>query len=236
MFSSLAAEQSDFIRFNGGKVRQIGNVSQGKLTLRLIDGERQAYSTLTVSCEPAADFGRVASALKTLREGLCDAPDDPHLMVDRSSSWTQSIRRTGTLPDPAALARTVAERAKGLDFVGFYAGGSLSRGFASSSGSRGWYEVDRAGARSKAATRAKAGTTARLQRRLSWPPRACRFCPPHRARLRPATIALTSRPPPPRNCSVRRRGAAFLRAARPARARSSTSFMPAKSRSMRASN
>jgi len=142
VFSSLAAEQSDFIRFNGGKVRQIGNVSQGKLTLRLIDGERQAYSTLTVSCEPAADFGRVASALKTLREGLCDAPDDPHLMVDRSSSWTQSIRRTGTLPDPAALARTVAERAKGLDFVGFYAGGSLSRGFASSSGSRGWYEVE----------------------------------------------------------------------------------------------
>jgi hypothetical protein len=111
VFSSLAAEQSDFIRFNGGKVRQIGNVSQGKLTLRLIDGERQAYSTLTVSCEPAADFGRVAGALKTLREGLCDAPDDPHLMVDRSSSWTQSIRRTGTLPDPAprrANRRTLA--------------------------------------------------------------------------------------------------------------------------------
>ena len=32
----------------GGKVRQIGQVSQGKLTLRLIDGARQAYSTLTV--------------------------------------------------------------------------------------------------------------------------------------------------------------------------------------------
>jgi predicted Zn-dependent protease len=116
-------------------------VSQGKLTLRLIDGERQAYSTLTVSCEPAADFGRLANALKTLREGLRDTPDDPHLMVDRSS-WTQSIRRTGTLPDPAALARTVAEQAQGLDFVGFYAGGSLARGFASSSGSLGWYEVE----------------------------------------------------------------------------------------------
>ncbi len=46
--SSFAGEQSDFIRFNSGKVRQIGSVSQGKLTLRLIDGARQAYSTLTV--------------------------------------------------------------------------------------------------------------------------------------------------------------------------------------------
>src|SRR5580698_3949700 len=133
VLSSLAAEQSDFIRFNAAKVRQIGQVSQGKLTLRLIDGERQAYSTLTVCGEPAADFGNVASALATLREGLRDAADDPHLMVDRSS-WTQSIRRTGTLPEPAALVQAVAERATGLDFVGFYAGGSLSRGFASSSG------------------------------------------------------------------------------------------------------
>ena len=141
VLSSLAAEQSDFIRFNAAKVRQIGQVSQGKLTLRLIDGERQAYSTLTVCGEPAADSGNVASALATLREGLRDAADDPHLMVDRSS-WTQSIRRTGTLPEPAALVQAVAERATGLDFVGFYAGGSLSRGFASSSGSRGWYEVE----------------------------------------------------------------------------------------------
>ncbi len=30
----------------------------------------------------------------------------------------------------------------GLDFVGFYAGGTIVRGFASTRGSRGWYEVD----------------------------------------------------------------------------------------------
>ena len=40
-----------------------------------------------------------------------------------------------------ALLRTVAECAKGLDFVGFYAGGTIVRGFASTQGSRGWYEV-----------------------------------------------------------------------------------------------
>ncbi len=137
---SFSAEQSDFIRFNAAKVRQIGQVSQGKLTLRLIDGARQAYSTLTICGEPGTDVEDVASALATLREALRDASDDPHLLFD-TSQWERSTRRAGKLPQPQALVRTVAECAKGLDFVGFYAGGTIVRGFASTRGSRGWYEV-----------------------------------------------------------------------------------------------
>ena len=56
---------------------QLGRAG-AKLTLRLIDGARQTYSTLTVSGEPATGFTNVASALATLREGLCDVSDDPH--------------------------------------------------------------------------------------------------------------------------------------------------------------
>src|SRR5262249_51775919 len=40
------------------------------------------------------------------------------------------------------LPLVVAECSRGLDFVGFYAGGTMARGFASSLGSRGWYEVE----------------------------------------------------------------------------------------------
>ncbi|MFM0335986.1 TldD/PmbA family protein [Paraburkholderia fungorum] len=139
--SSFAGEQSDFIRFNAGKVRQIGSVSQGKLTLRLIDGARQAYSTLTVCGDLQQDLEEVSAALATLREGLRDAADDPHLLFD-ASQWQRATQRSGRLPDPQGLLHTVAECARGLDFVGFYAGGTIVRGFASTSGSRGWYEVD----------------------------------------------------------------------------------------------
>lgn len=138
--ASFSAEQSEFIRFNAGKVRQIGNVLQGTLTLRLVDGARQAYSSFTVSGEIAADLAELAAELAALRAALRDAPDDPHLLVDRSQ-WRQSTERTGRLPEPHALVRVVAECARGLDFVGFYAGGTNVRGFASSTGSRGWYEV-----------------------------------------------------------------------------------------------
>ena len=139
--SSFAGEQSDFIRFNSGKVRQIGSVSQGKLTLRLIDGARQAYSTLTVCGDLQQDLDDVSAALATLRESLRGAADDPHLLFD-TSQWQRATQRSGKLPEPGGLLRTVAECAQGLDFVGFYAGGTIVRGFASTSGSRGWYEVD----------------------------------------------------------------------------------------------
>lgn len=137
----FAGETSDFIRFNAGKVRQTGRVVQGKLAVRLASGGRQASFAQTVSGDWATDAPELAAALATLRDSLRDAPDDPHLLFD-TSSWRQSSRRDGSLPDPDALAHVVADAARGLDFVGFYAGGSLARGFASSTGSRGWYEVE----------------------------------------------------------------------------------------------
>lgn len=137
----FSGETSDFIRFNGGRIRQTGRVTQGRLSVRLIDGARQAHSSLTICGDPAADLPELAAALAVLRDGLRDAPDDPHLLFD-TSSWVQETRRTGRLPDADGLAQVVAECARGLDFVGFYAGGTQARGFASSTGSRGWYEVE----------------------------------------------------------------------------------------------
>ncbi|TCK33545.1 putative Zn-dependent protease [Paraburkholderia sp. BL8N3] len=139
--SSFIAEQSEFIRFNAGEVRQIGSVSQGKLMLRLIDGARQAYSTFTVCGEVQQDLDAIGTALAALRDSLRDAADDPYLLFD-TTRWQRVTRCAGKLPEPHALLRSVAECVKGLDFVGFYAGGTIVRGFASTGGSRGWYEVD----------------------------------------------------------------------------------------------
>lgn len=139
--TSFAGEQSDFIRFNGAKVRQMGQVSQGRLTLRLIDGARQAYSTLDICGNADQDLRDVGAVLATMRVGLRDAPDDPHLLYE-TTPWQRTTRRTGRLRDPHAIIHVVAECARGLDFVGFYAGGMVARGFASSCGSRGWHEVE----------------------------------------------------------------------------------------------
>jgi predicted Zn-dependent protease len=139
--ASYSAELSDFIRFNEGRVRQSGRVSQSSMTVRLIDGQRQAYASFTLCGDLSADTQAIDQTLAALREGLRDAPDDPHLLYD-TTVWSASTQRAGTLPSPEILALVVARGARGLDFVGFYAGGTIARGFASSIGSRGWYEVE----------------------------------------------------------------------------------------------
>ena len=115
--TSFSAEQSDFIRFNAGKVRQIGSVSQGKLTLRLIDGARQAYSTLTVCGDADTDLQDVSHALATLREGLRDAPDDPHLLFD-TSQWERSTRRAGKVGGAAGAGAYRRRMCEGSGFRG----------------------------------------------------------------------------------------------------------------------
>ncbi|MGH7788449.1 MAG: TldD/PmbA family protein, partial [Candidatus Binatia bacterium] len=57
---SFNGEQSDFVRFNGGAVRQAGTVTQRVLSLDLIEGRRHAAGTLTLSGDAAADRGRLA--------------------------------------------------------------------------------------------------------------------------------------------------------------------------------
>ncbi|WP_257757663.1 metallopeptidase TldD-related protein [Burkholderia glumae] len=137
----FAGEQSDFVRFNAARVRQTGRVVQGRLTARLASGARQAVQTQTLSGDWAADRAELGEALAALREAVRDAADDPHLLFD-TSSWRHTTCRQGRLPDAEALAARVAECARGLDFVGFHAGGTVARGFASSTGSRGWHEVE----------------------------------------------------------------------------------------------
>lgn len=126
----FAAEHSDFVRFNTGRIRQTGRVLQGKLSLRLVQGARQASVEQTASGDWASDRAALADSLAALREALRDAPDDPHLLFD-TSSWTRTTRRSGRVPDADALAARVAEAAQGLDFVGAHAGGTIARGFAS---------------------------------------------------------------------------------------------------------
>src|SRR5688500_4103041 len=45
----LKAEQSDFIRFNGGAVRQATHVTQGYATLAVVQGARRIEATLSLS-------------------------------------------------------------------------------------------------------------------------------------------------------------------------------------------
>ncbi len=138
---AYSAEESDFIRFNHAKVRQVGHVQQASVTFKLIDDERHANLQLTLSGEADIDQQRLSDALHQLRETLTLLPKDPYLKPN-TDAWQTSNVQAQPLPDSAEVVEQIARLAQGLDLVGFYAAGPLYRGFASSWGALGWHEAN----------------------------------------------------------------------------------------------
>ena len=134
----FSAEDSQFIRFNHGQVRQASQVMQIDATLRLIRDERHASETLNLTGDVATDRQRLAEALAQLRALLEVLPADPYLQLDNQVFASDRLPE-GSLPSADALIEQVAALSAGLDMVGIYAGGPMYRGFASSWGGRGWH-------------------------------------------------------------------------------------------------
>ena len=137
LLCSFAGERSDFVRFNHGKVRQAGSVEQRSLAMRLVHRHRQAAATITIG----GAGGELKPVLGKLREALAGLPEDPWLLVNEEPQSSASERR-GVLASAEAVVDQTLQAARRHDLVGFYAGGTMYRGFAGSAGQRHWHEVD----------------------------------------------------------------------------------------------
>ncbi len=136
--ATLGGENSDFVRFNAGRVRQAGSVRQRELGLDLIEGNRHTSSTLELTQDTEIDRARVLRTLESLREQRAMVPEDPYLVYSTSDVRTSTVRRAD-LPEPATVLGEVGEAASGpADLVGIYAAGDSFDGFASSLGQRNW--------------------------------------------------------------------------------------------------
>ncbi len=131
----LQAEQSDFVRFNHGKVRQPGTVSQGRLAIRLIRGQRHAVAELTIGAQD--DPQAVAAALGHLREALDVVPEDPHLLW-QTEGESSEYEQPGAPADAREITHAVVGASQDLDLVGILVAGRMHAGFASSRGQRNW--------------------------------------------------------------------------------------------------
>ncbi|MGY1922749.1 TldD/PmbA family protein [Pseudomonas tolaasii] len=136
-----ADEASEFVRFNHGQVRQAGQVQQASLNLKLIDDGRHADLGLTLSGEPELDRQRLADGLQQLRETLPLLPQDPYLLLNHNA-WQSNNEQTRPLPELAQVLEDISRAADGVDLVGFYAAGPITRGFASSDGAFGWHRAN----------------------------------------------------------------------------------------------
>ncbi|MGZ0717171.1 TldD/PmbA family protein [Pseudomonas palleroniana] len=136
-----ADEASEFVRFNHAQVRQAGQVQQASLNLKLINDGRHADLGITLSGEPELDRQRLADGLQQLRETLPLLPQDPYLLLNHNA-WQSHNEQARPLPELAQVLEAIGQATDGVDLVGFYAAGPISRGFASSDGAFGWHRAN----------------------------------------------------------------------------------------------
>ncbi|HUP94599.1 MAG TPA: metallopeptidase TldD-related protein [Burkholderiales bacterium] len=140
LLCSLAGERSDFVRFNHARVRQAGTIEQRYLSMRLVRARRQAYASIALA-GGADDFALARATLEQLRGILAHLPEDPWLLISEEPNSTD-VERRGRIPQPEDVVQQATTLARDVDFVGFYAGGTIARGFANSLGQRNWHEID----------------------------------------------------------------------------------------------
>ncbi|MGH7820945.1 MAG: metallopeptidase TldD-related protein [Candidatus Binatia bacterium] len=136
----LSGEESDFVRFNRGRIRQAGSVRQAHLTIDLIEGKRHAAVIVTLGGDFAADRELVAEVVEELRRQRAELPEDPYLLFPDDVRSTEHVGR-GRLPEPAEAIEAIGAVAAERDLVGLFASGEISTGFADSRGQRNWHSL-----------------------------------------------------------------------------------------------
>ena len=141
---NLSAEESRFCRFNEGKVRQDGTVSQAVLQASLVasSGEdlKQFSLSSTLSQNFDQDCQKISSLLTSIRKELPQLPPDPYARIPRFDHQSEQVSEGELLPTENVLSCILSSRS-GFSPTGIYSAGHIMRGQASSGGSRHWFST-----------------------------------------------------------------------------------------------
>lgn len=141
LLANLAAETTDFVRFNRARVRQPMTIAQAELELTLIRARRRHTVCISLTRHGDEDRRRATDALQRLRAALPQLPEDPYLRFSDDTGHSSRVDR-GRLPSAEQAIDDVLRAAEGSDFVGLLSSGPMQRGFASSLGAFHWHAVD----------------------------------------------------------------------------------------------
>lgn len=146
LFLSLTGEESQFLRLNAAKIRQIGIVSDAWITITLVlesgPGQlRRATRHLALTGMSYVDREEVSLALGKLREEVPSLPVDPYAILPQNTGSSDS-EKTGDLLPVDSAADALVPPLGSLDFAGIYASGRSVRALANSAGQLHWFGTE----------------------------------------------------------------------------------------------
>ena len=141
---NLSAETSRFCRFNEGKVRQDGTVSDTRVNAALMTSSgnelRQLELSTSLSQNLDRDCQKVANLLARLQDELPRLPPDPYARIPRFEHKSDHIGEGEPLPIEEVTDRILPAH-DNFSPTGIYSAGDIIRGQAGSSGSRHWFST-----------------------------------------------------------------------------------------------
>lgn len=136
---SFNAEETDFIRFNNGKVRQATNVTQGILSLEIISEKKRISLDTTLSMDEELNKAKLDNALKQLYKGLEGLAVDPFVPTHFSNK-TSHTSNMCDLPTSEVFLSALNEAGIGKDLAGIWCCGHSFVGNQNTLGQSHWFE------------------------------------------------------------------------------------------------
>ena len=136
---NLSGEETLFLRFNHGKVRQSTEVHQFIMELRLQCEKRNSSVAINLSGDGDFDLLVSQEALARARAEIESLPEDPYFVPHENHGVSEFIAAI-KLPSALEVAMVVGEAHGNVDQAGFYAGGPKYRASLNSLGQDHWFE------------------------------------------------------------------------------------------------
>lgn len=137
----ISGENTDYLRFNQSLLRQSTHVEQTELTLQFQDqGKRLKFET-TLTQDWDQDRETLSTLLQRAREEVQVLPEDPFFAKFENKGSSHKVH-SGKIPQQLDALQQITDLARGVDFVGLYAGGPVVKANANSKGQSHWYSSE----------------------------------------------------------------------------------------------
>lgn len=137
----MSSEDTTFMRFSKSKVRQIGNVLQTDVALKLYCEQKSLSSSFSLSGNSDEILKRAKEELEILRSELKQMPEDPHFTpIGDGESTEDSLN--GELLKQDEIVSTILGPLEDVDAAGIYCSGKVVRANSNSKGQKHWFTND----------------------------------------------------------------------------------------------
>jgi predicted Zn-dependent protease len=136
----LHCEDTDFVRFNGGKVRQTTAVDIRDLSLTFQNRGRRVSFGLSGTGRLKDDSEKLLQLLERARHEVSHLPEDPGVSPFENHGLSHQ-NFTGQLLTAPEIPAVVEKSADQLDLAGLYAGGTIIKASRNSKGQSHWFST-----------------------------------------------------------------------------------------------